>query len=118
MKKKISKIVLAVSMTAASVSAQGKIQSLESSQKASDSPHSIKKRLANKLRRMNRQKAEAEYIRELEADIHQALTRDINKTKKEDASIKAEQPIVVHYDSMPITGIDISKEFNNYNYKQ
>ncbi|NQZ59341.1 MAG: hypothetical protein HRT88_17960 [Lentisphaeraceae bacterium] len=116
MKKKISAIVLAVGIAAASVSAQARVQTLQNSQGTADSadaPHSIKKRLANTLRRLNRKKAENEHIRELEADITQALTSDISQTITEVSSISlAQNPIIVHHETMPVIGIDISKQFN------
>ena len=114
MKNKISAIVLAVGMAAASVSAQSKVQTQQSTQGATDSPHSIKKRLANTLRRLNRKKAEDEYIRELDAEIIQAMNSEISEVLVEgNFEGEAQKSVVVHHETMPVIGIDISDEFFN-----
>lgn len=110
MKKKISALLVAISMAATPVSAKvvnkRQLKASSSNQDQGDKVSS-KKRLANTFKRFNQIKAEKQFLKETEKDINSALNF-VQNQKDNNISSLGPKHNVIHKDYLPNRGIDLT----------
>jgi len=121
MKNKIPALLLAVGMTASSVSARHLTRRTENNASFDlEKEKAHKNRLANTVKRLEKLKVEKEFIKETEEEINKALT--IQEPVVSEGETKVE-PVVRTYtkvvvkDKMPTNGIDLTDYLRKFRVK-
>jgi len=121
MKNKIPALLLAVGMTASTVSARHLTRKTENNTSLDlEKEKAHKNRLANTVKRLEKIKAEKEYIRETEEEITKALEIQEPAVAEKETVI---EPVVRTYkkvvvkDKMPTNGIDLTNYLRQFKVK-
>ncbi|MCM8537867.1 MAG: hypothetical protein NE334_18135 [Lentisphaeraceae bacterium] len=111
MKKHVSALIVALGVAATPVSAKqvNKRQQKPDSSRQDDSKYKqAKKRISNTFKRLKLKEAEKEFIRETEAEIQKALVSNLS-TSKESLTKQAKNLEVIHKETVPNRGIDLTE---------